>query len=211
MRRPFPLPLPRLAPDAASEVARFPHRRSRAWRVTWLGVGAGEAGPSIPGGVTYQESRKIACSMVEFSTKQWLSHHQGESVGLFKRSVYFIIRPLLSFKYSRYLSPETLQAYRPRFCLGARGLPLESRRAWGSKYLKNIREALCWCKAPGPAGTSSAGRNLGRARSSLRICFPLKIRGRILPGTVMITIGSRCSSACRPLRMSLFWQVTAWI
>jgi SAM-dependent methyltransferase len=91
----------------------------------------------------------MAISMVEFSTKQWLSHHRGASAGLFKRSVYFIIRPLLSFKYSRYLSPETLQAYRPRFCFGARGLPLESRRAWGSKYLKNVREALVLVQGTG--------------------------------------------------------------
>jgi len=79
--------------------------------------------------------------MVEFKTKQWLSHHAGLSAGFFKRILYVIIRPLLSFKYSRYLSQETIQAYQPRFCLGSRGLPLESRRRWGSKYLKNIRDA----------------------------------------------------------------------
>jgi SAM-dependent methyltransferase len=79
--------------------------------------------------------------MVEFRTQQWLSHHTGASAGPLKRLIYFIIRPLLSLKYSRYLSPETLQACRPRFCFGARTLPLESRRAWGSKYLKNLREA----------------------------------------------------------------------
>ena len=87
--------------------------------------------------------------MVEFRTQQWLSHHAGASAGLLKRSVYFIIRPLLSFKYSRYLSPETIQAYQPRFCFGARGLPLESRRAWGSKYLKNVREALVLVQGTG--------------------------------------------------------------
>jgi SAM-dependent methyltransferase len=79
--------------------------------------------------------------MVEFKTKQWLRHHEGLSTGLFKRTLYFFIRPLLSFKYSRYLSRTTIQGYQPRFCLGARGLPLESRRSWGSKYLKNVREA----------------------------------------------------------------------
>lgn len=87
--------------------------------------------------------------MVEFSTKQWLSHHTGASAGLFKRSVYGLIRPLLSLKYSRYLSPETLQACQPRFCLGPRGLPLESRRSWGSKYLKNIRGALMLVQGTG--------------------------------------------------------------
>jgi SAM-dependent methyltransferase len=87
--------------------------------------------------------------MVEFSTQQWLSHHQGASAGLFKRAVYFIIRPLLSLKYSRYLSPETLQACRPRFCFGARGLPLESRRRWGSKYLRHFRDAIVLVQGTG--------------------------------------------------------------
>ena len=87
--------------------------------------------------------------MVEFKTKQWLSHHAGASSGLLKRFVYFIIRPLLSLKYSRCLSHETIQAYRPRYCFGARGLPLESRRSWGSKYLKNVREALVLVQGTG--------------------------------------------------------------
>jgi SAM-dependent methyltransferase len=87
--------------------------------------------------------------MVEFRTKEWLSHHTGASAGLFKRSVYFIIRPLLSLKYSRYLSPQTIQEFQPHFCLGARGLPLESRRSWGSKYLKHIREALVLVQGTG--------------------------------------------------------------
>jgi SAM-dependent methyltransferase len=87
--------------------------------------------------------------MVEFITKQWLSHHTGMSAGLFKRAVYCIIRPLLSLKYSRYLSPQAIQAYHPRFCLGPRGLPLESRRAWGSKYLKHVREALVLVQGTG--------------------------------------------------------------
>ena len=87
--------------------------------------------------------------MVEFKTKQWLSHHTGLSTGLFKRILYVIIRPLLSFKYSRYLSHETIQAYRPRFCLGSRGMPLESRRRWGSKYLRHIRDAIVLVQGTG--------------------------------------------------------------
>jgi len=87
--------------------------------------------------------------MVEFSTKQWLSHHTGVSAGLIKRSIYAVLRPLLSWKYSRYLSPQTIQAYQPRFCLGARGLPLETRRAWGSKYLQHVREALMLVQGTG--------------------------------------------------------------
>jgi SAM-dependent methyltransferase len=87
--------------------------------------------------------------MVEFRTKPWLSHHTGASAGLLKRSIYVMIRPLLSLKYSRYLSPQTIQAYHPRFILGARGLPLETRRAWGSKYLQKVREALVLVQGTG--------------------------------------------------------------
>jgi SAM-dependent methyltransferase len=87
--------------------------------------------------------------MVEFRTKPWLSHHAGASAGLLKRSIYVMIRPLLSLKYSRYLSPQTIQAYHPRFILGARGLPLETRRSWGSKYLKKVREALVLVQGTG--------------------------------------------------------------
>lgn len=87
--------------------------------------------------------------MVEFSTKQWLSHHTGASAGLFKRSVYFIIRPLLSLKFSRYLSQKTIQAYQPNFCLGARGMPLETRRRWGTKYMSNIRDSIMLVQGTG--------------------------------------------------------------
>lgn len=77
--------------------------------------------------------------MVEFSTKPWLKHHEDASSGVLKRIIYVILRPVLSRYYSRYLSRKTLQSLQPRFCLGPRGLPLESRRRWGLKYLKEIR------------------------------------------------------------------------
>ena len=75
---------------------------------------------------------QIASSMVEFKTKQWLSHHKVRAPGLLKRIFYVCYRPLASFKYSRFLSQKTIQAYQPHFCLGARGMPLETRRRWGS-------------------------------------------------------------------------------
>jgi SAM-dependent methyltransferase len=112
--------------------------------------------------------------MVEFKTKQWLSHHTGASAGLFKRSVYCLIRPLLSLQYSRYLSPETLQAHRPRFCLGTRGLPLESRRAWGSKYLKNLREALVLVQGTGTGWDVISWARLGPRRIIATDMFPFE-------------------------------------
>jgi SAM-dependent methyltransferase len=87
--------------------------------------------------------------MVEFRTKAWLRNHEGASTGHLKRILYFLVRPLISFKYSRYLSREILQKYKPYLCLGSRGLPLESRRHWGSKYLKNIHESTLLVQGTG--------------------------------------------------------------
>jgi SAM-dependent methyltransferase len=87
--------------------------------------------------------------MVEFKTNQWLSHHKGASTGLMKRIFYACYRPLASFKYSSFLSQKTIQAYQPHFCLGTRGMPLETRRRWGSKYLRNIRDSILLVEGTG--------------------------------------------------------------
>jgi SAM-dependent methyltransferase len=87
--------------------------------------------------------------MVEFSTKPWLSHHEEASTSGLKRIVYFLIRPLLSFHYSRYLSQETIQEFHPNLCLGPRGMPLETRRLWGMKYLQEIRNSLLLVQGTG--------------------------------------------------------------
>jgi SAM-dependent methyltransferase len=87
--------------------------------------------------------------MVQFQSKPWLRHHEEASSGLWKRILYVFLRPLLSWRYSRCLSPAALQEYQPRFCLGSRGMPLQSRRRWGSKYLKDIREAVVLVQGTG--------------------------------------------------------------
>jgi len=87
--------------------------------------------------------------MAEYKTKEWLSHHRQASSDLFRRMLYVFLRPLLSLKYSRYLSEATLAKYRPNLCLGPRGMPLESRRAWGSKYLPRVREAIMLVQGTG--------------------------------------------------------------
>lgn len=87
--------------------------------------------------------------MVEYRTKEWLSHHEQASADLFRRTLYVFLRPLLSLKYSRYLSEATLAKYKPNLCLGPRGMPLESRRAWGSKYLPRVREAVILVQGTG--------------------------------------------------------------
>ena len=87
--------------------------------------------------------------MVEFRNAAWLAHHEQASSGPLRRWLYALLRPLLSLKYSRYLSRETRQRYRPRFCLGSRGMPLETRRAWGAKYLRRRREATMLVQGTG--------------------------------------------------------------
>lgn len=87
--------------------------------------------------------------MTEFRTEAWLDHHGRASTDLFRRMSYFFLRPLLSLKYSRYLSHETIQTYKPAWCLGSRGMPLESRRIWGSKYLDKVREAAVLVQGTG--------------------------------------------------------------
>ncbi|MEJ2670841.1 MAG: class I SAM-dependent methyltransferase [Deltaproteobacteria bacterium] len=63
--------------------------------------------------------------------------------------LYFGLRPFISLKYSQYLSSETQQKFQPHLCLGPRGLPLESRRRWGSKYLNNLHQATVLVQGTG--------------------------------------------------------------
>ena len=79
--------------------------------------------------------------MVEFAKQDWLVQHRQQNKGRLKRALYFFLRPLLSRRYSRYLTPETIKKCRPRWVLGSRGMPLVTRRRWGAKYLPNLRHA----------------------------------------------------------------------
>ena len=87
--------------------------------------------------------------MVKFAKQDWLSQHRRQSRGWLKRGLYFLLRPWLSRRYSRCLSPETIARVQPRWVLGPRGLPLESRRRWGAKYLRNLREATLLVQGTG--------------------------------------------------------------
>jgi len=87
--------------------------------------------------------------MTEFAKQDWLEQHRGQVKGWLKRTLYWFWRPLWSRRYSRCLAPETLARHRPRWVLGARGLPLETRRRWGAKYLTNLREAALLVQGTG--------------------------------------------------------------
>ncbi len=87
--------------------------------------------------------------MVEFAKQDWLVQHRQQSKGRLKRALYFFLRPLLSRRYSRYLAAETMTTCRPRWVLGSRGMPLETRRRWGAKYLPNLRHATLLVQGTG--------------------------------------------------------------
>lgn len=79
----------------------------------------------------------------------WLTKHRLMSKGRWKQTLYFCLRPLLSRRYSRLLAPETLEKHRPRWVLGARGMPLETRRRWGAKYLADLGQATLLVQGTG--------------------------------------------------------------
>jgi SAM-dependent methyltransferase len=79
----------------------------------------------------------------------WLAQHHLQSKWCLKRIIYFFLRPLYSQRYSRFLTPETIEKCRPRWVLGSRGMPLETRRRWAAKYLANIREATLLVQGTG--------------------------------------------------------------
>jgi SAM-dependent methyltransferase len=87
--------------------------------------------------------------MMEFAKQDWQAQHRLQNKGWWKRSLYFFLRPLFSRRYHRYLTPEVLRKCRPRWVLGARGMPLETRRRWGSGYLHNLREATLLVQGTG--------------------------------------------------------------
>jgi hypothetical protein len=79
----------------------------------------------------------------------WLAQHHLQSKWCLKRIIYFFLRPLYSQRYSRFLTPETIEKCRPRWVLGSRGMPLETRRRWGAKYLPNLRHATLLVQGTG--------------------------------------------------------------
>ena len=86
--------------------------------------------------------------MPDFKKTAWLDQHHLSSRGFAKRILYFFIRPLLSWRYTRHLSPQTLTACRPDLVIGPRGLPLETRRRWAAAHV-NLAEATILVQGTG--------------------------------------------------------------
>ncbi len=63
----------------------------------------------------------------------WQEQDQRLQSPIWKRIIYFFIRPLLTKYASLYLSQETLFTIKPSFVLPGRGMPIESRRIWATK------------------------------------------------------------------------------
>ncbi|MEH1869825.1 MAG: methyltransferase domain-containing protein [Nostoc sp.] len=78
----------------------------------------------------------------------WLKQDKLHKTSILKRSFYFFSRPLLSLYASQFLSPQALKILQPSLVLPGRGMPLETRRIWGSA-LCEIKEATILVQGTG--------------------------------------------------------------
>ena len=81
-------------------------------------------------------------AMTDFEKTAWIEQHRTSSRSLFKRVVYVFARPLLSWQHRRLLSRQTLAACKPALVLGARGMPLETRRRWATAHVDLSRATI---------------------------------------------------------------------
>jgi len=84
----------------------------------------------------------------DFRKTLWLDQHRSSSRGFGKRAIYFFLRPLLSSRHRRLLSPETLDACKPELVLGPRGMPIETRRRWATAHLR-VRDSTILVQGTG--------------------------------------------------------------
>ncbi|MGA2160103.1 MAG: class I SAM-dependent methyltransferase [Dehalococcoidia bacterium] len=90
----------------------------------------------------------ISFGLTNYCLKRWHDQVGSAETVIYKRIIYFLLRPLLSMYYRRYLSENTLRKYKPYLVLCKRGFPLEARRRWGSQHC-NIREATILVQGTG--------------------------------------------------------------
>ncbi|MEH2301968.1 MAG: class I SAM-dependent methyltransferase [Nostoc sp.] len=86
--------------------------------------------------------------MENYYNISWLEQDKLHQTSILKRLFYFFSRPLLSTYASQFLSPQTLKILQPSLVLPGRGMPLETRRFWGSVLCK-IREATILVQGTG--------------------------------------------------------------
>ncbi len=86
--------------------------------------------------------------MSNFYKTPWLEQDKAHRTSIFKRAIYLLTRPLLSFYGKSFLDKETLTKLKPSIVLPGRGMPLETRRKWGSALCK-IRESVILVQGTG--------------------------------------------------------------
>lgn len=83
-----------------------------------------------------------------FKNTHWLEDDRVHRSSVLKRALYFLIRPLLSLSASHSLSKQMLQTLKPSLLLPGRGMPLETRRKWGS-WNCNIKKSTILVQGTG--------------------------------------------------------------
>jgi len=69
---------------------------------------------------------------MDYQRTPWMESYQRTRTPLAKRAIYKVVRPLLSRRAVRELSPGLVTETRPDLVLFSRGMPLEHRRRWGA-------------------------------------------------------------------------------
>ncbi len=70
--------------------------------------------------------------MTKFTVTDWRVQVEAVKSPIWKRAIYTVVRPLLSFQARRLLNPETLVRFTPDLVIPERGMPLETRRKWAT-------------------------------------------------------------------------------
>jgi SAM-dependent methyltransferase len=74
--------------------------------------------------------------MTDFEKTLWVDQHRTSASGRVKQSIYFFMRPVLSWYHTRSLSSRILNDSKPDLVIGPRGLPLETRRRWATAHVR---------------------------------------------------------------------------
>jgi SAM-dependent methyltransferase len=86
--------------------------------------------------------------ITEYFKPDWREHYTSHLSPIYKRAIYALTRPLISWNARRHLSRDALRQFMPRHVFGARGWPLEWLRKTGAAGL-NIREATVLVQGTG--------------------------------------------------------------
>lgn len=83
-----------------------------------------------------------------FDITDWRTSNRAQRRSAVKRAVYSVLRPFLSARAARHLSPAFLRDVRPDTVLFTRGAPEEWRRRWGARHVA-LRDATVLVQGTG--------------------------------------------------------------